>query len=212
LQLQKTLLEGVDFMTSTNIVKQHYKISKQDRNRLLNQKPLVIWLTGLSGSGKSTIADMLEELLFEKGYKTYLLDGDNIRHGLNKNIDFSEEGRKENIRRIGEVAKLFTEAGLIVITAFISPFKEDRDTVRSLVDDGDFVEVFVDCPLEICEQRDVKGLYAKARAGAIPNFTGISSPFEKPEKPEVHIHSDSSTVEDSVASIYNFIKEKIENR
>jgi adenylyl-sulfate kinase len=212
LQLQKTLLEGVDFMTSTNIVKQHYKISKQDRNRLLNQKPLVIWLTGLSGSGKSTIADMLEELLFEKGYKTYLLDGDNIRHGLNKNIDFSEEGRKENIRRIGEVAKLFTEAGLIVITAFISPFKEDRDTVRSLVDDGEFVEVFVDCPLEICEQRDVKGLYAKARAGAIPNFTGISSPFEKPEKPEVHIHSDSSTVEDSVASIYNFIKEKIENR
>ena len=199
-------------MTSTNIVKQHYKISKQDRNRLLNQKPLVIWLTGLSGSGKSTIADMLEELLFEKGYKTYLLDGDNIRHGLNKNIDFSEEGRKENIRRIGEVAKLFTEAGLIVITAFISPFKEDRDTVRSLVDDGEFVEVFVDCPLEICEQRDVKGLYAKARAGAIPNFTGISSPFEKPEKPEVHIHSDSSTVEDSVASIYNFIKEKIENR
>ncbi len=199
-------------MTSTNIVRQYYKISKQDRNRLLNQKPLVIWLTGLSGSGKSTIADMLEELLFEKNYKTYLLDGDNIRHGLNKNIDFSEEGRKENIRRIGEVAKLFTDAGLIVITAFISPFKEDRDTVRSLVEDGEFVEVFVDCPLEICEQRDVKGLYAKARAGVIPNFTGISSPFEKPEKPEVHIHSDSLTVEDCVASIYNFIKEKIENR
>ena len=196
-------------MSSSNIVKQHYKISQLNRLALLKQKPVIVWLTGLSGSGKSTIADGLEQLLFEKGFKTYLLDGDNIRHGLNKNIDFSEEGRKENIRRIGEVAKLFLDAGIIVITAFISPFKEDRNTVRGLVSDGEFVEVFVDCPLEVCEQRDVKGLYAKARRGEIPNFTGISSPFEAPEKPEVQVHSDKSTIDECIDKIYSVIKDKI---
>ena len=197
------------YMSSNNIVKQHYKISQLNRLALLKQKPVIVWLTGLSGSGKSTIADGLEQLLFEKGFKTYLLDGDNIRHGLNKNIDFSEEGRKENIRRIGEVAKLFLDAGIIVITAFISPFKEDRNTVRGLVSDGEFVEVFVDCPLEVCEQRDVKGLYAKARRGEIPNFTGISSPFEAPEKPEVRVHSDQLTIDECIDKIYSVIKDKI---
>lgn len=197
------------YMSSSNIVKQHYKISQLNRLALLKQKPVIVWLTGLSGSGKSTIADGLEQLLFEKGFKTYLLDGDNIRHGLNKNIDFSEEGRKENIRRIGEVAKLFLDAGIIVITAFISPFKEDRNTVRGLVSDGEFVEVFVDCPLEVCEQRDVKGLYAKARRGEIPNFTGISSPFEAPEKPEVRVHSDQLTIDECIDKIYSVIKDKI---
>lgn len=196
-------------MSSSNIVKQHYKISQLNRLALLKQKPVIVWLTGLSGSGKSTIADGLEQLLFEKGFKTYLLDGDNIRHGLNKNIDFSEEGRKENIRRIGEVAKLFLDAGIIVITAFISPFKEDRNTVRGLVSDGEFVEVFVDCPLEVCEQRDVKGLYAKARRGEIPNFTGISSPFEAPEKPEVRVHSNQLTIDECIDKIYSVIKDKI---
>ena len=197
------------YMSSSNIVKQHYKISQLNRLALLKQKPVIVWLTGLSGSGKSTIADGLEQLLFEKGFKTYLLDGDNIRHGLNKNIDFSEEGRKENIRRIGEVAKLFLDAGIIVITAFISPFKEDRNTVRGLVSDGEFVEVFVDCPLEVCEQRDVKGLYAKARRGEIPNFTGISSPFEAPEKPEVRVHSNQLTIDECIDKIYSVIKDKI---
>lgn len=176
-------------MKSTNVIPQNYKIGKTDRSLKLGQRPLIIWFTGLSGSGKSTIADHLEQELFNSGFKTYLLDGDNIRHGLNKNIDFSDEGRKENIRRIGEVAKLFLDAGIIVITAFISPFREDRDAVRSLVEPDEFVEVFVDCPLEICESRDVKGLYAKARRGEILNFTGISSPFEEPLKPEIIVHS-----------------------
>lgn len=187
---------------STNIVRQHYKISKSDRLKSLNQKPLIIWLTGLSGSGKSTISDRLEQILQEKGFKTYLLDGDNIRHGLNKDIDFSEAGRKENIRRIGEVARLFTDAGIIVITAFISPFREDRSFVRGLVGDEEFLEVFVSCPIEVCEARDVKGLYAKARKGEIPAFTGISSPFEEPLQAEVVVQSDVLDIEQCANKIF----------
>jgi len=197
-------------MKSSDIVKQDYKISKADREKLLEQKPVLLWLTGLSGSGKSTLADRVEVALHKQGYKTYLLDGDNIRHGLNNNIDFSELGRKENIRRIGEVAKLFLDAGIIVISAFISPFREDRDAVRNLLTEGEFVEIFVDCPLEICEQRDVKGLYAKARRGEIPNFTGISSPFEVPTHPEITVHTDREKTDDCVNKIlsytYNCIK------
>lgn len=187
-----------------HIVKQEYKITKADRIKNLHQQPMIIWLTGLSGSGKSSIADLLEQQLAAKGVHTYLLDGDNIRHGLNKNIDFTEDGRKENIRRIGEVSKLFLDAGIVVITAFISPFQDDRNTVRSLVEPNEFVEVFVDCPLEICEKRDVKGLYAKARKGEIPNFTGISSPFEIPVNPEVTVHTDQQDLETCVNQILSF--------
>jgi adenylyl-sulfate kinase len=192
-----------------HIVKQNYKITKADRVKKLNQQPLIIWLTGLSGSGKSTIADLLEQQLVAAGFHTYLLDGDNIRHGLNKNIDFTDEGRKENIRRIGEVAKLFLDAGVIVVTAFISPFQEDRDTVRQLVEPNEFVEVFVSCPLEICEKRDVKGLYAKARKGEIPNFTGISSPFEVPEHPEVTVHTDQQDLTSCVNQILDFTLKRL---
>ena len=197
-------------MKNLDIIKQDYKISKADREKLLKQKPVLLWLTGLSGSGKSTLADRVEQVLHEQGYKTYLLDGDNIRHGLNNNIDFSDTGRKENIRRIGEVAKLFLDAGIIVISAFISPFREDRETVRHLLKEGEFIEIHVDCPLEICEQRDVKGLYAKARRGEIPNFTGISSPFEIPTHPEITVHTDLEKLDDCVNKIlsytYNCIK------
>lgn len=197
-------------MKSTHIVRQDYKITRTDRMRLLQQKPAVLWFTGLSGSGKSTLADSVEQELHQKGFKTYLLDGDNIRHGLNNNIDFSEEGRKENIRRIGEVAKLFTDAGIIVLTAFISPFREDRDRVRAMLGAGEFIEIHVDCPLEVCEGRDVKGLYAKARRGEIPNFTGISSPFEPPLQAEITVHTDQNDLESCVNQIlehtYNCIK------
>ncbi|MEP7167781.1 MAG: adenylyl-sulfate kinase [Bacteroidota bacterium] len=196
-------------MESKNIVRQDYKISKKDRMRLNGHKPLIVWFTGLSGSGKSTLAGQVEEHLFETGVRTYLLDGDNIRHGLNNNVDFSEQGRKENIRRIGEVAKLFTDAGIVVLTAFISPFREDRDHVRSLVENGEFAEIFVNCPIEICEQRDVKGLYKKARAGEIADFTGISSPFEHPLKPEMEINTDVMSIEEATDRIVKYILEKI---
>ncbi len=169
----------------------------------------IVWFTGLSGSGKSTLANAVEQRLYEKGIHTYILDGDNIRQGLNKNVDFSPEGRMENIRRIGEVAKLFVDAGLVVLAAFISPFRTDRDGVRALVNNGEFLEVFVDCSLEVCEQRDVKGLYKKARAGAIQDFTGISSPFEKPLQPELTLNTENISVSDTVDKIMNLIMDTI---
>ncbi len=196
-------------MSGLHIVKQDYKVTRADREALLGQQPVILWFTGLSGSGKSTLADRVEQELHAKGYKTYLLDGDNIRHGLNNNIDFTEEGRRENIRRIGEVAKLFLDAGIIVLTAFISPFREDRDKVRSLVKDGEFIEIHVDCPLEICESRDVKGLYAKARKGEIPNFTGISSPFEAPLQAEITVHTDTTPPDTCVNKILDYTYNRI---
>lgn len=177
---------------------QQTQVSSQDREALLNQKRNLIWFTGLSGSGKSTLAVALEKALFDKGFKTFLLDGDNIRQGLNKDLNFDEAGRIENIRRIGEVAKLMMDAGLIVLTAFISPFRSDRSLVRQLVGSDHFTEVFVDCPIEVCEQRDVKGLYKKARRGEIKNFTGIDSPYEAPEQPDITIKTGEMNLNDSL--------------
>lgn len=195
--------------SSTNIVPQDYRITKSDRQQLNGHRSAIVWLTGLSGSGKSTLANALEQQLHSKGIRTYVLDGDNIRHGLNSNVDFSDAGRTENIRRIGEVAKLFVDAGIVVITAFISPFRADRDRVRKLVEPGEFFEVFVDCPLEVCEARDVKGLYKKARNGEISDFTGISSPFEPPLQPELTVNTHLMQAKQSTALITEAVLKKI---
>lgn len=177
------------------------KLNALQRKALMEQEPRLIWLTGLSGSGKTTLATRLEQHLFDKGFKVFLLDGDNVRRGLNKDLGFSEADRKENLRRIGEVAKLMLEAGLVVISAFISPFKNERTAVRVIVGEEAFTEVYVNCPLNVCEKRDVKGLYQKARKGLVPNFTGISSPYEVPQKPDVEVCTDRETVEESLAKI-----------
>ncbi|MBK6837021.1 MAG: adenylyl-sulfate kinase [Bacteroidetes bacterium] len=191
-----------------SIYQQEHKITKTERAKLLQQKPVIIWFTGLSGSGKSTLAGILEEALYAGGYKTYLLDGDNVRFGLNKDLGFSEADRKENIRRVAEVAKLMMDAGLIVITAFISPYREDRDLVRKMVQPGEFVEVFVNTPLDVCEQRDPKGLYKKVRAGELQQFTGIDSPYEEPLQPELNIQTMNQTPEESVKQILEFLEVK----
>ncbi|RXJ85287.1 adenylyl-sulfate kinase [Arcobacter sp. CECT 8985] len=188
-----------------NIVWHSQNITKEKRIMLFHQKPCILWFTGLSGSGKSTIANAVEVELYKRGQKTYLLDGDNVRHGLNKDLGFSEIDRVENIRRIGEVSKLFVDSGLIVLTAFISPFKSDRQIAKSLVKYDEFIEIFVDTPLEICESRDPKGLYKKARDGAIKNFTGISSPYEKPEEPQIHIRTDKNSIEECVDIVINHL-------
>jgi len=192
---------------ATNVVWQYGEISRDDRNGLLGQTGATIWFTGLSGSGKSTIAVALEQALHRMGKLSYRLDGDNVRHGINKNLGFSEEDRRENIRRIGEVAKLFGDAGIISLSSFISPYTVDRDGVRELHDKAGlkFVEVFVDCSLEVAERRDPKGLYKKARAGEIKNFTGIDDPYEAPNRPEIHLHTDEMTLEQEIELIIEYL-------
>lgn len=194
---------------SKNIKFQKFRVDSEGRQKLLKQKPLLVWFTGLSGSGKSTLSNLLESELHESGYKTYALDGDNIRHGLCSDLAFTEEDRIENIRRIGEVAKLFLDSGVIVLCSFVSPFEKDRETVKKLVGEENFVEVFVDCPLEVCEKRDFKGLYRKAREGKIKNFTGISSPFETPKSPNLVIKSAEEDSKDSLQKLLNIVEPKV---
>lgn len=193
---------------STNITWHEGQIGRAAREALLKQRAVTVWLTGLSGSGKSTIAMAAEKVLLESGRLVYVLDGDNVRHGLNKNLGFSPEDRGENIRRIGEVAKLFTDSGVICFTAFISPYRSDRDAVRAQMEPGDFVEVYVAAGIETCEGRDVKGLYAKARRGEIPEFTGISAPYEEPEKPELVLDTNVQSIDESVAQLVGYLREK----
>ncbi|OGQ07559.1 MAG: adenylyl-sulfate kinase [Deltaproteobacteria bacterium RIFCSPLOWO2_12_FULL_40_28] len=193
---------------SKNIFWHHGKLTNEDRVKNLKQKGCVVWLTGLSGSGKSTVAREVELALVSNGKNASVLDGDNIRHGLNKNLGFSPDDRKENIRRIGEVSKLFCEANVIAITAFISPYKADRDMARSLVPQGQFFEIFCDTPIEICEQRDTKGLYKKARAGQIPEFTGVSAPYEAPDKAELILNTGKETLEESTRHVLDLLVEK----
>jgi adenylylsulfate kinase len=188
-------------MSDKNIVWHEHHVSKEERAAIKGQKPCVLWFTGLSGSGKSTIANALEIKLNQAKKHTYLLDGDNVRLGLNKGLTFSDEDRVENIRRIGEVSKLFIDSGTIVLTAFISPFQKDRAQVREMMQVGEFLEVFIDTPIEVCESRDPKGLYQKARKGEIPNFTGISSPYEAPIQAEIHIKTDEKSIDESVSQI-----------
>lgn len=186
------------------------RITKEERYRLLQQRPKVIWFTGLSGSGKSTLATQLEFQLYVMRFKTYLLDGDNVRSGLNKDLDFSAHARKENIRRIGEVSKLYLDSGLVVLSAFISPFNEDRQRVRTIVGTDNFIEVFLDCPLDVCEQRDVKGLYKKARAGELKHFTGISSPYERPLNADLTIRTDVLDIPTSLEMLMEFVVPRLE--
>lgn len=190
-----------------NTVWHHHRISKANRAKVNRQRPFVIWFTGLSGSGKSTLASQLEERLFEQGYRCYLLDGDNVRHGLNRDLGFDDAARVENIRRIGEVAKLMVDAGLIVITAFISPFRADRDMVRAMLEPGEFIELYLDVHMAVCEQRDPKGLYKKARAGEIKHFTGIDSPYETPLHPELLIDGAQLTVEEEATQVLAYLEQ-----
>lgn len=192
---------------ATDITWHQTTVTAQDREQLLNQKGCVIWFTGLSGSGKSTLANAVAQLLHQRQHHTYVLDGDNVRHGLNKNLGFSPEDREENIRRIGEVAKLFVDAGTIVMTAFISPYRADRAQARALLPDDRFAEVFVACPLDVCEERDPKGLYKKARAGEIKEFTGISAPYEPPLEPEVTLNTADLSLEECARAVLAFLEE-----
>ena len=196
-------------MKSSNIIYHQATVTQQRRNKLNNHKSVVLWFTGLSGSGKSTLAHALEEKLFNMGFRTFVLDGDNVRHGLNSNLGFSEADRSENIRRISEVSKLMLEAGLIVMTAFISPFKEDRNEARALIAKDNFIEIYCKASMETCEKRDVKGLYKKARAGKIKNYTGIDSPYEAPVNPELIINTDKESLDESISKILSYLQENI---
>ena len=197
-----------DQVKATNITWHHADITKADREKQNGHKAVVLWFTGLSGSGKSTLAHAVENALHAAGCRTYVLDGDNIRHGLNKNLGFSPEDREENIRRIGEVANLFTQAGVIALTAFISPYRADRDKAREIAGDGSFVEVYVKCALDECEKRDTKGLYKKARAGEIKEFTGISAPYEEPDRAELTVDTGVESLEESAGKVIGYLREK----
>lgn len=193
---------------STNIAWHHASVDRAARADQRGHRSAILWFTGLSGAGKSTLANAVNQALFERGLATYVLDGDNVRHGLCKDLGFSDADREENIRRIGEVAKLFLDSGVIVLTAFVSPFRADRDKARALVDDGDFIEVFCSADLGVCEERDTKGLYAKARAGEIKEFTGISSPYEAPESPELSVDTGAAALEACVEQVVNALIER----
>ena len=195
-------------MKNSNVVYHRATVTRNRRQKLNKHRSVIIWFTGLSGSGKSTLAHAVEEELHQAGCRTFVFDGDNVRHGLCANLDFSEADRHENIRRIGEMAKLFIEAGVIALTAFISPFRADRERVRALVSENDFIEIFCNSPLKVCEERDVKGLYKKARKGEIKNYTGISSPYEEPEHPDLALDTANETVEANVENVLKLLEER----
>ncbi|ABW25463.1 adenylyl-sulfate kinase [Acaryochloris marina] len=195
-------------MKSSNVVWHKSTVTRQNRQEQNGHLSTILWFTGLSGAGKSTLAHTVEDALSKMNCRTFVIDGDNIRHGLCADLGFSSEDRVENIRRIGEVAKLFTEAGIIVLSAFISPFRADRDRVRELVPEGDFIEIYCQASLEVCEERDVKGLYKKARSGEIPNFTGISSPYEPPEEPEIIVKTGEDSLEVCAQQVIEFLQER----
>ncbi len=192
-----------------NIVPHAFKISRSDRNKVNNHQSFLMWFTGLSGSGKSTIANQVEQELHKMNIKTYILDGDNVRKGLNSDLNFSPEDRTENIRRIAEVANLMIDAGLVVLAAFVSPYKKDRENIRNIIKDVNFVEIYINTSLAECERRDVKGLYKKARSGEIKNMTGVSAPYEAPEEPDVVINTENETVEEAVMNVLQYIKPKL---
>ena len=195
-------------MKTPNTIYHNATVTRDRRNQLNGHRSAVIWFTGLSGSGKSTLAHSVEEELYKLACRTFVLDGDNVRHGLSSNLTFSDNDRKENIRRIGEAANLMMEAGVIAMTAFISPFNEDRNLVRQLLTQGDFIEIYCNASLEVCESRDVKGLYKRARAGEIKNYTGIDSPYEAPDNPELVINTESESLEESITKVIDFLKSK----
>jgi adenylylsulfate kinase len=194
--------------TNNDISWHHLSVTRERREKQNGHRSALLWFTGLSGAGKSTLANAVEESLHRLRCRTMILDGDNVRHGLNKDLSFSDKDRSENIRRVGEMSKLFVEAGVITLAAFISPFRSDRRYVRRIMCEGDFIEIYCKCPIDVCETRDIKGIYKRARAGEILNFTGISSPYEEPEKPELVINTDSQSLDESAEAVVRFLKER----